>query len=433
MARKNNDLADSFVTEEADGWLTGLVADEEDLDRRGRWRLAVWAAGSVSAVVIAFLAAQTATERRHEQSAAADLARQAQLIQRLAKDSHSETSRLAAAIDTLNSDRDRMFSRLGSIEQGLESVTGSIARVQGSPATEADKPMLEKAAVRPLAAPVESAPVESRPAEAKPEATVQPAPPVDRLASTVSPHAVEIAPPAPTARATPAGPPPGPATAVQAVPPLIAPVVPPLPVAREIGEARKSKPRETANGAIAPGVPLMPPKSILAPPDTAASMLMDAPALAAAEEDEAAAAHTADGVPVPVRRIEFGVDLGGANSVDGLRTLWVRLSKRRELTGLHPIITVKDEGRGGTRLRLVAGPFNDAGAAARLCAALGIADRTCDTPVYEGQRLPEGTPAATRLRKRVPKPPNTSEETAPASPSPAPPQQSSLGSLFGMR
>ena len=49
---------------------------------------------------------------RRDQLAAADLARQAQQIQSVAKESQNETRRLASAIDTLNGDRDRLYSRV---------------------------------------------------------------------------------------------------------------------------------------------------------------------------------------------------------------------------------------------------------------------------------------------------------------------------------
>ena len=74
------------------------------------------------------LANQSAIGWRREQVAAADLARQSQQIQSVAKESQNETRRLASAIDTLNGDRDRLYSRVTVLEQGLDSVTGSIAR-----------------------------------------------------------------------------------------------------------------------------------------------------------------------------------------------------------------------------------------------------------------------------------------------------------------
>jgi hypothetical protein len=42
---------------------------------------------------------------------------------------------------------------------------------------------------------------------------------------------------------------------------------------------------------------------------------------------------------------------------------------------------------GEIELRLVAGPLGNAGAAARLCAALAAAGKACQPAVYDGQRL----------------------------------------------
>ena len=38
-------------------------------------------------------------------------------------------------------------------------------------------------------------------------------------------------------------------------------------------------------------------------------------------------------------------------------------------------------------LRLVAGPFNDAAAAAKICAVMVENKRTCETTIFDGQRL----------------------------------------------
>ena len=94
---------------------------------------------------------------------------------------------------------------------------------------------------------------------------------------------------------------------------------------------------------------------------------------------------------VAVNRTEFGVDVGGANSVGGLRALWRGLLKSRSnapLAALQPIIVIKEGTNGlGMQLRLVAGPLNDAAAAAKICAHLVENDRPCATTVYDGQRL----------------------------------------------
>ena len=58
------------------------------------------------------------------------------------------------------------------------------------------------------------------------------------------------------------------------------------------------------------------------------------------------------------------------------------------LTSLRPIIVIKEGSNGlGMQLRLVAGPLNDAAAAAKICAGLIENERPCETAVFDGQRL----------------------------------------------
>ena len=153
-----------------------------------------------------------------------------------------------------------------------------------------------------------------------------------------------------------------------------------------------------------PATPLMASQSIMAPPDPAAGKLIEPgnapnPVIASPIPDVVAAAPSAtdaeaddDTAPkVSLRRTEFGVDLGSANSVNGLRALWLGLLKSRSnapLTALRPIIVIKEATGGlGMQLRLVAGPLNDAGAAARICAVLIENKRPCETAIFDGQRL----------------------------------------------
>jgi hypothetical protein len=148
---------------------------------------------------------------------------------------------------------------------------------------------------------------------------------------------------------------------------------------------------------------LIPTKSILTPPDAAATKLIEpdlsttlpplpppqtvAAAPSMTEPDTAETQASA----VAVQRTEFGIDLGGANSVEGLRVLWRGLLKYRSnnvLADLRPIIVVKERGSGlGMQLRLVAGPISDAAAAAKVCATLTESHRSCETTVFDGQRL----------------------------------------------
>ena len=105
-------LAGSFETENTGGVLTGFLAEEDEFDRRALWRLGSWGVASVGAVVLAVLANQSSIGWRRDQVAAADLSRQAQQIQSVARESQNEARRLASAIETLNSDRDRLYSRV---------------------------------------------------------------------------------------------------------------------------------------------------------------------------------------------------------------------------------------------------------------------------------------------------------------------------------
>jgi hypothetical protein len=129
--------------------------------------------------------------------------------------------------------------------------------------------------------------------------------------------------------------------------------------------------------------------------------------------------------------------------VNGLRALWRGLLKSKSnapLTTLSPIIVVKEGTNGlGMQLRLVAGPLNDAGAAAKICAVLTENKRPCETAVFDGQRLalnadasPPAAPApAPRRRAAAPaaaKPPAVVEEP-PKTPEPA----TGLSSFFSRK
>src|ERR1700678_1256123 len=114
MASNSDHPTGDFDTENTGGLLTGFLAEflaeEEEFDRRSLLRLGTWGAVSVGAVIIALLTNQSSVGWRREQ--VADLARQSQQIQSLAKASQSETRQLASAIETLNGDRDRLYSRV---------------------------------------------------------------------------------------------------------------------------------------------------------------------------------------------------------------------------------------------------------------------------------------------------------------------------------
>jgi hypothetical protein len=141
---------------------------------------------------------------------------------------------------------------------------------------------------------------------------------------------------------------------------------------------------------------------MLAPPDPGAQKLLEPEKPVVAKgEDSAAPNATASATQAQpeasdsaspqaaVQRTEFAVDIGSANSIGGLRALWRGLTKSNpELAELHPIIMVKESATGlGMQLHLAAGPLTDAAAAAKICAALVESQRTCETTVFDGQRL----------------------------------------------
>jgi len=386
LARKPDHLP-NFEADDTGGVLSNLLADEDELDRRALWRLGSWGVGATAAVILAVMASQSSFGLKREQVAAADLARQAQQIQAVARESQNEARRLAAAIDTLSGDRDRLYSRVTSLEQGLDSVTGAIAR-QGSasassPVANAEPQAAQNPQPSPPVAPVATAPATATTTDKSTAATAEPAP--TAVYSAAKDAAKTDAAKAESARLE--------AAKAEMAKSDLAKV-----------EAVKAETIQPESAKPSPATPLMAAQSIMAPPDPAAGKLIEPgkapnPVIASPIPDVVAAAPSAtdaeaddDTAPkVSLRRTEFGVDLGSANSVNGLRALWLGLLKSRSnapLTALRPIIVIKEATGGlGMQLRLVAGPLNDAGAAARICAVLTENKRPCETAIFDGQRL----------------------------------------------
>lgn len=120
------------------------------------------------------------------------------------------------------------------------------------------------------------------------------------------------------------------------------------------------------------------------------------PATSPAEDVTSSIAPPA-GVPLPpqppnsgVTKTEFGLDLGGASTVEALRTAWTVALRRHGglLEGLRPVVNLRDRARPGAQeLRLIAGPIPNAAAAAKLCASLTAVGAICAPTVFDGQRL----------------------------------------------
>lgn len=414
MAKNHNQHTDSFDTDDSGGVLSGLLAEEDEFDRRALWRIGSWGVGATGAVILAVMANQSSISMRRDQVAAVDLTRQAQQIQSVAKETQNEARRLASAIDTLNGDRDRLYTRVTSLEQGLDSVTGAIVR-QGAPAASAEPHTLVQnpsapavgsvASVQPVAPPAEKSPagaVEANPAAvwsvakdtAKTEtvkADIAKADPPKAEAGKTQIAKLE------TAKVEIAKP--------EAAKPELAKTETarsemPKPDAAKPDMAKPEAAKPEATKA-SPATPLVAAQSMMAPPDPAAPKLIETgkalSPVSSSPIPEVVASVTADtddeamAPKVALQRTEFGVDLGSANSVGGLRALWRGLIKSKsnaQLAALRPIIVVKEGTNGlGLQLRLVAGPLNDAGTAARICAVMAENDRPCETAIFDGQRL----------------------------------------------
>jgi hypothetical protein len=450
LAKNSDHLAGGFETDDTGGVLSGLLAEEDELDRRMLWRIGTWGVGAIGAVILAVMANQTSLGLKRDQLAAADLTRHAQNFQLAAKESQNEARRLASAVETLNGDRDRLYARVTGLEQGLDSVTGAIARQgsQGSQGSIAPPPApAATAAPAPAVAPVASiqptlsapdrpAAVETNPVNksslARDAAKTDVAKTETGKPETGKPESAktEIAKTeiAKTESAKPESAKSEIAKSEIAKSETAKSELGKSDIKSEGGKAdtaksdiaksdttktdigkadsvktdsQKADPSKTP--AATPATPLVPSKSIMAPPDPAAAKLIEPnkpvsavtaspiPEVVASAPSTDEEADEAISQKVAVQRTEFGIDLGTANSVGGLRALWRGLLKSKSnapLTALRPIIVIKERNNGlGMQLRLVAGPLNDAGAAARICAVLTENKRSCETAIFDGQRL----------------------------------------------
>ena len=459
MAKKPDHLA-NFEADDTGGVLSNLLAEEEEFDRRALWRIGSWGVGATAAVILAVMANQSSLGLRRDQVAAADLTRQAQQIQLVARESQNEARRLAAAIDTLNSDRDRLYSRVTGLEQGLESVTGAVAR-QGSaaaspPVVHAEPQAAQNPQPSPAVAPVATAPTAAPAADKSTAATAEPAPPA--VYSAAKDAAKTDAAKAESARLEAAKAEMAKADLAQAE--LAKTELAKADLAKtELAkaEAAKADTAKLESTKPSPATPLIAAQSMMAPPDPSASKLIEPgkppnPVISSPIPDVVASVSSAadaeaddDAAPkVSLRRTEFGVDLGTANSVNGLRMLWLGLLKSRSnapLTALRPIIVIKESTNGlGMQLRLVAGPLNDAGAAARICAVLTENKRPCETAIFDGQRLSlkadDPSPAAakpTYRRRGIAKRAAVVEEVAKKPEVPPATTQATLSSFFNRK
>jgi hypothetical protein len=225
-------------------------------------------------------------------------------------------------------------------------------------------------------------------------------------------------------------------------------MAPPDPAASKLAEIPRTEiPRETPRD-----VPREIPRSVDAGPAPEAASAAGAPGKAKETKSTDKSGNkdpgkeTTEFVPdkVAVQHTDFAVDLGSANSIGGLRALWRGLLKANgALAELRPIIVIRESSSGlGMQLHLAAGPLKDAAAAAKICAGLTEAERSCETTVFDGQRLAvpaDGDPALPGAKPLSPAKPgyyrrgsprHARIEEAPAKPEAAPPPSSTSTSTF---
>jgi hypothetical protein len=189
--------------------------DERHIDMRPLLRIGVWGACAVVAVGGVVFAGRTEVGAERAQLALATLrdapreilAHPGSLLAVRLTTDDAETRRLTEAVRKLTADRDRLASRVATLEQSVNDLTGSIARAQpsaqaGTSSSAAPRPD-DKAEAFPPPAPPDVAGADSRaitpPADqpAAAAATSAPTPRPGRMA-TIQSYVSSSAPPVPS-------------------------------------------------------------------------------------------------------------------------------------------------------------------------------------------------------------------------------------------
>lgn len=288
--------------------------DDDEDDRwlpRHFWRFASWGGAATLAVALALvaLASEQGSQRlasAWRPSAEPANANEALLSARIVN-AELEARRLNEVVRVVSVDRDRLLSRMASLERTLDEMSGTLTGSVGSIGPAGSGTTTGRGAFIP------------------------------------SPGSPATTPPLASAPRPSAGMPPPFIQAPQTVPAV-------TPAA--------SAPGTATSGAIPGG------------------RVADA---------HAAAVDSAD---PPVLKTDFGIDVGGDNTVEGLRKMWTMLRGNHSalLEGLRPLMTIR-EGAKSLELRLVLGPLASPAVAARYCTALSVSGVACQPAPYDGQKL----------------------------------------------
>jgi hypothetical protein len=317
-----------------------LPNTRKPLRTRPLWRLFGWGSAACIALTAVALTSQTEAGSKRLQLALSYGSEPVHVVAVIpprasGATAEAETMRLVAQLRELATDREQLKARIAMLERNLEDMTGSIKlqseQLAAARAAAVNAPQLELSA--PATTPAFFAP-------ATPRASALP---------------VMMAP------AMPLG----------SVLPELAPLaMPALKLTAASWPATKPEAEKPAAQAVASDSETDPARL---PPVRVASAPANEPA---AEPPEPA-------------KDEFGVDLGGASSLEILRIHWATLKANYGplLVGLHPVATQHPRHPSGITYRLVAGPLPDAAEAARLCARFPTLRTGCHPAKFIGAQL----------------------------------------------
>jgi hypothetical protein len=382
-------------------------AGERAVNARQFLRLLAWGAGAAIALVIAIAAGRSELGAKRAHAALVAMLSspepaQPQISERLAAWSNGvddEMRRQAETMRAITDQRDALAEKVAAVERQIGNLGDTLVRTTAR--LEVEAKAAQQAAASAMAASVARPPEAAAPmapAPAAPAARAQPSREAARPSGP--PAASNLPPPGQIRPATavpnsalgfptmpPDGPPPGPAYTgtipMPAAPESAAPTIRPYAAAAPL--PLPSIAPAAAEPPIGPSIPLPRPFPSKAQPIASA-----APPRAPMPVNPLMTTGILD-APVEPGAIasEFAIDLGATTTVDAARTRWneLRASQSPLFDNLKPVIALKDGGRSGQELHLVAGPLTSSATSARLCAVLAGTGTPCQPTAFEGQRL----------------------------------------------
>ncbi len=340
-------------------------------------RLAAWGFSAALAIGIAVSVSQTDRGMERLQMAFGTAEPKPSPVDQLAEQTRvteMETRRLYGQMQALAADRDRLAQRLATLERNFDDVTGSAKSVPTARITQPTKvadpnlPPIISAPTTIAAIPNPSMPANDN---VKPG---QPTPPPTRAAEAPKVETAKTELKTAEVKTD--------AKADSKLPPKFADRI----------DTRNAD--ATVTGAVR-NVPLPIARTTEAPQPAAPAT---APAQAA-EPKQQVASKGAPAEPAKETTIsepfgkntEFGIDLGGAKSVEGLKGIWLTTKAAHAplLDNLTPSAVLRPTGKNGApELRLMAGPFPNAGAAAAICQSFASSRGNCRPFAFDGQKVP---------------------------------------------